>query len=66
MPTWKKRLAVIDAQREAPETKERIEELKQEVSGIKVALEEERKGRVEAEKQLAGKKAEPERDAKPK
>ena len=29
MQTWKKRLAVIDAQREAPETKERIEELRQ-------------------------------------
>jgi chromosome segregation ATPase len=36
------------------EAKERIEELKQELSGIKIALEEERKGRVEAEKQLAG------------
>jgi len=64
-----KRLAVTEAKREAleatertrtTEAKERIEELKQELSGIKIALEEERKGRVEAEKQLAGKKAEPE------
>lgn len=63
-----KRLAVTEAKREAleatertrtTEAKERIEELKQELSGIKIALEEERKGRVEAEKQLAGKKAEP-------
>ncbi len=62
-----KRLAVTEAKREAleatertrtTEAKERIEELKQELSGIKIALEEERKGRVEAEKQLAGKKAE--------
>ena len=58
-----KRLAVTEAKREAleatertraGEAKERIEELKQELSGIKIALEEERKGRVEAEKQLAG------------
>ena len=58
-----KRLAVTEAKREAleatertrtTEAKERIEELKQELSGIKSALEEERKGRVEAEKQLAG------------
>jgi hypothetical protein len=48
------------------EAKERIEELKQELSGIKIALEEERKGRVEAEKQLAGKKAEPEKAGKQK
>jgi len=63
-----KRLAVTEAKREAleatertrtTEAKERIEELKQELVGIKIALEEERKGRVEAEKQLAGKKAEP-------
>lgn len=62
-----KRLAVTEAKREAleatertrtTEAKERIEELKQELSGIKIALEEERKGRVEAEKQLAGKKTE--------
>jgi len=50
----KKRLALIEAQREAPEAKERIEELRQELSGIKIALEEERNGKVEAEKQLAG------------
>ena len=70
-----KRLAVTEAKREAleatertrtTEAKERIEELKQELSGIKIALEEERKGRVEAEKQLAGKKAEPEKAAKQK
>ena len=62
-----KRLAVTEAKREAleatertrtTEAKERIEELKQELSGIKIALEEERKGRVEAEKQLAGAKTE--------
>jgi hypothetical protein len=62
-----KRLAVTEAKREAleatertrtTEAKERIEELKQELSGIKIALEEERKGRVEAEKLLEGKKAE--------
>jgi chromosome segregation ATPase len=62
-----KRLAVTEAKREAleatertrtTEAKERIEELKQELNTIKIALEEERKGRVEAEKQLAGKKAE--------
>jgi len=70
-----KRLAVTEAKREALETtertrateaKERIEELKQELSGIKIALEEERKGRVEAEKQLAGKKSEPEKATKQK
>ncbi|MDY0270580.1 DNA-binding protein [Trichloromonas sp.] len=70
-----KRLAVTEAKREAleatertrtTEAKERIEELKQELSGIKIALEEERKGRVEAEKQLAGKKAEPEKAGKQK
>lgn len=58
-----KRLAVTEAKWEAleatertrtTEAKERIEELKQELVGIKIALEEERKGRVEAEKRLAG------------
>jgi len=66
-----KRPAVTEAKREAleatertrtTEAKERIEELKQELSGIKIVLEEERKGRVEAEKQLAGKKAESEKN----
>lgn len=69
-----KRLAVTEAKREAlestertrtTEAKERIEELKQELSGIKIALEEERKGRVEAEKQLAGREpSQPKKETK--
>ena len=70
-----KRLAVTEAKREALEATERtrtlearesIQELKQELGAVKIALEEERKERAEVEKKLAGKQAAPVKTAKAK